>query len=98
MNKQLLILKLFGLNLGISVKYLKFDQMGQGLLSVVFLLAKNLPLKWIKDIPPVVACFTHAKNKISIIKEFTLCKIKVKAAIENLDVTHYEEVLKRIHS
>lgn len=72
--------------------------MGQGLFSGVFLIAKNLPLKWIKDIPPVAGYFMYAKNKNSIIKEFIVCKIKVKEAIKNLDVTHYEEALKGIHS
>lgn len=35
----------------------------------------------------------YAKNKNSITKEFRVCKSKIKEAIKNLDVTHYEEVL-----
>lgn len=72
MNKQLLILTLFGLNLGILFKYLKFDQTGQGLFSVAFPIAENLPLKWIKDIPPVAGYFMYVKNKNSIIKVYSL--------------------------
>lgn len=36
----------------------------------------------------------YVKNKHSIIKEFIVFKSKVKEAIKNLAVTHYEEVLK----
>lgn len=32
----------------------------------------------------------YAKNKNSINKEFIVCKSKVKEAIKDLDVTHYE--------
>lgn len=38
----------------------------------------------------------YAKNKNAINKEFIVCKSKVKGAIKDLDVTHYEEVLQGI--
>lgn len=38
----------------------------------------------------------YAKKTPPINKEFIICKSKVKEAIKDLDVTHYEEVLQGI--